>query len=113
MRRPLPSKLFRHGTRTSFFATVVADTAGWLSATFEELRELKWKIEDVPPLGPGDRLRRSSSDKQTMTITLYRIPIERLGKNRIPDPRIQIEQAVVGAAAELIDKDPWELIHPD
>ena len=113
MRRPLPSKLFRHGTRASFFATVVADTAGWLSATFEELRELKWKIEEVPPLGPGERLRRFSADKQNMTITLYRIPIERLGKNRIPDPRIQIEQAVVGAAAELIDRDPWELIHPD
>ena len=113
MRRPLPSKLFRHGTRSSFFATVVADTAAWLSTTFEELSELSWKIEDVPPLGPGERLKRFSSDKGTMTITLYRIPIERLGKKRIPDPRIQIEQAVVSAAAELIDRDPWELIHPD
>jgi hypothetical protein len=25
---------------------------------------------------------------------------------------MQIEQAVISAAADLIDKDPWELIHP-
>ena len=48
-----------------------------------------------------------------MTITLYRLPNERLGKRRIPDPRIHIEQAVLAAAAALIDKDPWELVHPD
>jgi hypothetical protein len=74
---------------------------------------LNWRIEDVPPLAPGEKLRRYSANKSTMTITLYRIPIERLGKRRLQDPRMQIEQAVVSAAAELIDKDPWELIHPD
>lgn len=113
MRRPLPSKLFKHGTRSSFFASVVADTTSWLSETFEELRDLNWRIEEVPPLAAGEKLRRYSANKSSMTITLYRIPIERLGKRSIPDPRMQIEQAVVSAAAELIDKDPWELIHPD
>lgn len=112
MRRPLPSKLFRHGTRSSFFASVVADTCSWLSETFDELSELNWRIEDVPPLAPGEGLRRYSANKANMTITLYRIPIERLGSKRIPDPRIHIEQAVVSAAADLIDRDPWELIHP-
>jgi hypothetical protein len=48
-----------------------------------------------------------------MLITLYRIPIQRLGKARSMDPRLQIEQAVISAAASLIDKDPWELIHPN
>ena len=113
MRRPLPSKLFRHGSRASFFETVVAETCDWLAGNFPELEGLNWRIEDVPPLQPGEPLRRYSSRISTMTITLYRIPIERLGRHRIPDPRIHIEQAVVAAAAELIGKDPWELIHPD
>jgi len=113
MRRPLPSRLLRHGSRSSFFQSVVADTAQWLSDTYPELRNLSWQIEDVPPLRSGEPLRRYGSDRATMTVTLYRLPIERLGKRRIPDPRIHIEQAVVSAAAELIDKDPWELIHPD
>jgi hypothetical protein len=45
-----------------------------------------------------------------MTIVLYRIPIERSGKQRLTDPRILIEQAVVSAAANLIDRDPWDLL---
>lgn len=112
MRRPIPSKLFRHGSRASFFESVVVETCEWLSATFPELEKLNWRIEEVPPLEPGEPLRRFSTRISTMTIVLYRIPIERLGRHRIPDPRIQIEQAVVSAAAELIGKDPWELIHP-
>jgi hypothetical protein len=47
-----------------------------------------------------------------MTITLFRIPIERL-TYRGADFRAQIEQTVVSAAAELIGKDPWELLHPN
>ena len=79
----------------------------------EELGELKFRIEEVPYLLEGEDVRRWNSKKSTMTITLYRIPIERFGKKRIPDPRIHIEQAVISAAASLIDRDPWELIHPD
>lgn len=114
LRRPIPSKLFSHGMqRGSFFHQVVQDTAEYLKSTFEELEDLKWRIEDVPFLKDGEPVRRWSAKKSTMTITLYRIPIERFGKKRIPDPRIHIEQAVISAAASLIDKDPWELIHPD
>jgi hypothetical protein len=47
-----------------------------------------------------------------MTIILYRIPIERLA-HRGADARAQIEQSVLSAAGELIDRDPWELIHPN
>ncbi|MGA1033341.1 MAG: hypothetical protein ACO3TI_03185 [Aquiluna sp.] len=113
MRRPLPSKLFKHGTRTSFFDAVVSETCEYLRETFSELAELNYRIEDVPLIEPGESLKRFSTRRSTMTITLYRLPIERLGKRRIPDPRIHIEQAVLAAAAALIDKDPWELVHPD
>ncbi len=93
---------------------MVAETCDYLQNTFSaELGDLRWRIEDVPLLREGESVTRWSAKKSTMTITLYRIPIERLGKRRIPDPRIHIEQAVISAAASLIDKDPWELIHPN
>ena len=115
LRRPIPSKLFSHGFhRGGFFKQVVSDTCEYLRETFsEDLGDLKWRVEEVPYLQDGEEVRRWSAKKSTMTITLYRIPIERFGKKRIPDPRIHIEQAVISAAASLIDKDPWELIHPD
>ena len=113
MRRPLPSKLFKHGPRTSFFDAVVSETCEYLKETFSELADLNYRIEDVPLIEQGENLKRFSTRPATMTITLYRLPIERLGKRRIPDPRIHIEQAVLAAAASLIDKDPWELVHPE
>lgn len=114
LRRPIPSKLFSHGLhRGGFFQQVVSDTCEYLRETFsDELSDLKWKIEDVPLVNQGEPVKRWSAKKASMTITLYRIPIERFGKKRIPDPRMHIEQAVISAAASLIDKDPWELIHP-
>ncbi len=115
MRRPLPSKLFHHGfLRKSFFEQVVTETCEYLQESFApELANLTWRIEDVPALSDGEPLRRWSANKRLMLITLYRIPIQRLGKTRSMDPRMQIEQAVISAAASLVDKDPWELIHPD
>lgn len=87
-------------------------TCGYLRATFPELSELNWRIEEVPELAKGDSLARYATRKSTMTIILYRIPIERLA-HRGADSRAQIEQSVLSAAAELIDRDPWELIHPN
>ncbi len=87
-------------------------TVSYLKSTFPELSELNWRIEEVPDLGVGESLSRYSTRKSTMTIVLYRIPIERLA-SRGADSRAQIEQTVLSAAAELIDRDPWELIHPD
>lgn len=112
MRRPLPSKLFKHGTRSQLFSLVVEQTCAYLKSSFPELSELNWRIEEVPNMGRGDGLARYSTSKAGMTIVLYRIPIERLA-SRGADARAQIEQTVLSAAAELIDRDPWELIHPD
>ncbi len=111
MRRPLPSKLFKPGTRTELFHLVVEQTCEYLRSEFPELAELKWRIEEVPEIDRGEPLTRHSSRKSSMTIVLYRIPIERLSF-RGSDLRAQIEQSVITAAAELIDRDPWELIHP-
>jgi hypothetical protein len=114
LRRPIPSKLFHHGfIRSSFFETVVVETCEYLRDSFpNELSALNFSIEDVPIVTDGQTVKRWSSNREQMRIILYRIPIQRLGSGRLVDPRMQIEQAVISAAADLIDKDPWELIHP-
>jgi hypothetical protein len=95
-----------------YFNLVVEQTCSYLRSTFPELSELNWRVEEVPELTKGDSLARYAIRKATMTIILYRIPIERLA-HRGADARAQIEQSVLSAAGELIDIDPWELIHPN
>ncbi|MFM1957760.1 MAG: hypothetical protein RI929_123 [Actinomycetota bacterium] len=114
LRRPLPSKLFHFGVaRLGFFESVVQETCEYLQESYpKEFEALKWRIEDVPAIVDGEPVKRFSVNKTSMTITLYRIPIERFGRQRLPDPRMHIEHAVISAAASLIDKDPWELMHP-
>ena len=91
---------------------MVEQTCEYLRSEFVELAELKWKIEEVPEIDQGQPLTRFSVRKASMTIVLYRIPIERLSY-RGADLRAQIEQSVISAAAQLIDRDPWELVHPN
>ncbi len=115
LRRPLPSKLFHFGVaRLGFFESVVQETCEYLKDSYqEEFKNLKWRIEDVPAIVDNEPVKRWNASKTSMTITLYRIPIERFGRQRLPDPRMHIEHAVISAAASLIDKDPWELMHPN
>lgn len=114
LRRPLPSKLFHFGVaRQGFFESVVADTCDYLVDSYPaDFAGLNWKIEDVPAIIEGEPVKRWIAEKSSKTITLYRIPIERFGRQRLPDPRMHIEHAVIAAAASMIDKDPWDLIHP-
>lgn len=96
-----------------FFESVVQETCEYLQDSHpQELGKLKWRIEDVPSIVDGEPVKRWMAAKSSMTITLYRIPIERFGRQRLAEPRMHIEHAVISAAAALIDKDPWELMHP-
>jgi len=112
MRRPIASKLFRHGlSRASLFEEAVSDTVSYLIAKFpDELGTLNWRIEEVPMEERPESTNRWHAKPSTMTIVLYRIPIERSANTSPSDRRIQIERAVIFAAASLIDKDPWELL---
>ena len=50
--------------------------------------------------------------REQKRIILYRVPIERLGHPHIDDDlhrRMMIEGAVFRAAAEYLDRDPWDL----
>lgn len=49
-----------------------------------------------------------------MTVILYRLPILRLGNSPSPiEERLKIEHHVFEAAADLIGKEPWDLIFGD
>jgi hypothetical protein len=100
-----------------FFESVIAGAVEFLrSAWPEELESLTWRVLDAPQtLEKTDEVARYSVNRTKFRITLYRIPIERLTHHRRTDrmdERFHIEQFVFQATAELVGKDPGELI-PD
>ncbi|MEN9603364.1 MAG: hypothetical protein RLZZ06_59 [Actinomycetota bacterium] len=100
-----------------FFESVVASSVEFLrNAWPEELEHLTWQVSDAPPiLRQGDEVPRYAINREKFRITLFRIPIERLTHHRRTDKmdeRFHIEQYVFLATAELIGKDPGELL-PD
>jgi hypothetical protein len=118
--RPPRGSLLSHlGLRSplGFFETVVAQTVEFLrSAWPEELESLTWQVSDAPPISrQGDEVPRFAVNREKFRITLFRIPIERLTHHRRTDKmdeRFHIEQYVFQATAELLGKDPGDLI-PD
>lgn len=59
-------------------------------------------------------VKRYAIREQTQSIIFYRIPIQRMQRSTgIKDERTRIEQIVLDAVSELIDKDPWELLDPN
>ncbi len=115
LRRPVFSNLFRNRlSQGGGFEQVVTATCEYLiSAWPEELRDLNWQIINAPAITPEDKLvRRWGIRKSTMTIFIYRLPIERMGHHRRHDmlhERMHIEENVFAAVGHLLDKDPWEL----
>jgi hypothetical protein len=79
----------------------------------DELGKLTWRIVDAPQTVLDGELPRWHADASAMRVTIYRLPIERLTHVRRPDPldeRFHIEQFVFFAVAELLGKDPWDLM---
>ena len=118
--RPIRGSLLSHLASTrplSFFENVVSQTVEFLRAAWpEELDKLDWRVADAPPaLDTNQEIARYSVNREKFRITIYRIPIERLTHHRRTDrmdERFHIEQFVFQASAELIGKDPGDLI-PD
>lgn len=94
---------------------MVSQTVEFLrSAWPEELEHLTWQVSDAPVgNGQGEEVARYTVNPEKFRITLFRIPIERLTHHRRTDridERFHIEQFVFQATAELLGKDPGELI---
>ena len=107
------------GTETplGFFETVVSQTVDFLKLSWpSELENLRWRVSDSPMFPDGVvEVPRYSINAREFRITIYRIPIERLTHHirtdRL-DERFHIEQFVFQAVAELLGKDPGDMI-PD
>lgn len=118
--RPPRGALLAHLGRRSplgFFENVVTQTVEFLRSTWpEELEQLTWQVSDAPiATGSSGEVQRFAVNREKFRITLFRIPIERLTHHRRTDKqdeRFHIEQYVFQATAELLGKDPGDLI-PD
>jgi hypothetical protein len=115
-RAPLVSEKVARSTGFTEFEQVVSITCDWLRAQHpNELSKLNWRVVDAPPIADdAAEVDRFSADKQTQTITIYRIPVIRLTHNRrtdMNDERHHIEQFVFMAAAELLGREPWQHDH--
>ena len=116
IRRPLLSKLFVHGqTRVQGFEQNVNSIFEYLQAIWpQELEDLTWQVRDAPGLSSeADQVRRWSVDRGRKSISIYRLPIERLGSHSRPTPleaRMRVEEQVFEAVADLLGMDPWELV---
>ena len=103
-------------SRSDFFNETVLSLVEHLrDIAPEEIEGITVKIVAMP--NQPDRVpgfARWQVDKEKRQVTLFRLPIERLGPPHSEDPwhkRLAIESVVIRAIAELIDWDPWRLAH--
>lgn len=126
--RPRPTRHGRHGrlgrssvtppplpaldSRIDKFDQIVGDTAEYLRDAWEELRTVRFEIGFMPATSDSEGIPRWSTDRVAGRIVLYRLPIERLERAMAANDaasRMAIEAAVFRAAADYLDRDPWDL----
>jgi hypothetical protein len=108
VRPPLPPL----DTRVDRFDLAVGTAAEFLRSAWEELRDVSFEIADMPTGTDEDGIPRWHALKQEKRIILYRLPIERLShlhRNDDMHRRMMIEGCVFRAAADYLDRDPWDL----
>ena len=116
LRRGLLAGKFRFGAAVSQdFNDEVASAVGYLQFHFpKRFEKLQYKVLDHGPIHSDGEVLRWSVDVEAFSISIFRLPLERLGHSKRPDAeheRLHIEYAVFEAAAALIDVDVmwlWE-----
>ncbi|MEV8273911.1 metallopeptidase family protein [Microbacterium sp. NPDC077184] len=110
VRPPLPPL----DTRVERFDLAVGTAVEFLRSAWPELREVRFEIAEMPTAADADGIPRWSVLTDERRIVLYRLPIERLGHPHRDDDlhrRMIVEGAVFRAAAQYLDRDPWDLGH--
>ncbi|MBD7957208.1 metallopeptidase family protein [Microbacterium sp. Sa4CUA7] len=126
--RPRPARHGRHGregrspvvrpplppldTRAERFDLAVGSAAEFLRSAWEDLRDVRFDVGEMPEATDADGIPRWSVHPDEKRIILYRLPIERLSRPHHEDElhrRMIIESCVFRAAADYLDKDPWDL----
>ena len=108
VRPPLPPL----DTRVERFDLAVGTAAEFLRSAWEELRDVSFEVADMPVATDDDGIPRWTVLSDEKRIILYRLPIERLShlhRNDDMHRRMMIEGSVFRAAAEYLDRDPWDL----
>jgi hypothetical protein len=108
VRPPLPPL----DTRVDRFDLAVGTAAEFLRSAWPELRDVSFEIADMPLAADEDGIPRWTVLTDEKRIILYRLPIERLSHLHRDDDlhrRMMIEGSVFRAAAEYLDRDPWDL----
>ncbi|WP_375384747.1 metallopeptidase family protein [uncultured Microbacterium sp.] len=125
---PRPSRHGRHGredrspvvrpplppldTRVDRFDMAVGSAAEFLRSAWTELRDVSFEVGEMPPASDDDGIPRWQVLTEEKRIILYRLPIERLShlhRNDDMHRRMLVEGCVFRAAAEYLDRDPWDL----
>ena len=114
VRRPLWSPRFEPGVaRIGNFESTVQDAAEYLRSDFPDVfSELRVLVRDLPPLhGEIKSIRRYSHRRDTNTVIIYRIPIQRFRFRLDPiEEMFRIESYVIEAAAEMVGRDPRDFL---
>jgi hypothetical protein len=115
LRHPLTGGFYHIARgRTDELTDILGSTCEYLRSLWpDDLAALKWRIMDAPHIGPLSReVRRFSVRKDSTAVTFYRLPIMRLSlKAANPiDERLRIEHYAFMAIAELLGKEPWQLL---
>lgn len=108
VRPPLPAL----ETRSERFDLSVGTAAEFLRSAWPELREVRFEVAAMPSRSDDDGIPRWTVLSEQKRIILYRLPIERLNRLHRNDDlhrRMMIESCVFRAAAEYLDRDPWDL----
>lgn len=108
VRPPLPAI----ETRAEKFDLTVGTAVEFLRSAWPELREVRFDVGWMPPAADAEGIPRWAVLPDEKRIVLFRLPIERLARLHRPDDlhrRMMIESCVFRAAAEYLDRDPWDL----
>lgn len=108
VRPPLPPL----ETRADRFDLAIGSAAEFLRSAWPELRDVRFEAGTMPPASDDDGIPRWSVFADERRIVLYRLPIERLSHLHRQDDlhrRMMVESCVFRAAAEYLDRDPWDL----
>lgn len=108
VRPPLPPL----DTRIDRFDLAVGTAAEFLRSAWPELRDVSFEIADMPVAADEQGIPRWKVLTDEKRIVLFRLPIERLSRPHRDDElhrRMMVEGSVFRAAAQYLDRDPWDL----
>ena len=115
IRRPLPNKFFRPGDfRLGDFENAVRETSDYLRENWPtQLGHLRVVVLHTPRK-ITDAVPRFAVDNTTMTIYLFRIPIQQFDVRRSKMPtELIVELVMFEAAAALLGIDQSEFFRPE